>query len=85
MIAPPLLKSGFTTVVTGTHNLVASLEDYDSTSRFPTRGSLLTPSEAPIPFITISPTSWTANTALKFVKVLNPYKASEKPDEQRCP
>jgi len=82
---PPLLKSGFTTVVTGTHNIVASLEDYDSVTRFPTRGSLLSPSDAMIPSITISPTAWTASASLKFVKVLNPYKTGEKADEQRCP
>jgi len=82
---PPVLKSGFTTVVTGTHSIVASLEDYDSVSRFPTRGSLLTPSEGALPPVTVSPTAWTANTSLKFVKVLDPYKAGEKADEARCP
>lgn len=84
-MAPPLLQSGFTTVVTGTHNIVASLEDYDSTAAFPTRGSLLTPSEGTLPSITISPTAWTANASLKFVKILDPYRTGERADEQRCP
>ena len=84
-LTPPVLKSGFTTAVTGTHNLVASLEDYDSTNTFPTSGSLLSPSDTAIPQLTIVNTSWTATTSLKFVKVLNPYRAVEKMDDQRCP
>lgn len=83
-LMPPLLKSGFTTTVTGTHKLLASLEDYDSVSRFPTAGSLLTPDTMP-PSISISTTSWTASASLKFVKVLNPVRATDKMDTQHCP
>lgn len=83
--APPVLQSAFTTVVTGTHNIVASLEDYDSTAAFPTRGSLLTPTEGTLPSITISPTAWTANATLEFVQILDPYRTGERADEQRCP
>lgn len=82
---PPSLKMGFATAVTGTHNIVASLEDYDSTKAFPTSGSLLTPSDGTIPTLAIVNTSWTTSTSLKFVKILNPFRATDPADMQKCP
>lgn len=83
-LMPPLLKTHFTTTVTGNHKILASLEDYDNTSAFPTSGSLLTP-DVMAPSMEISSTSWTASHSAKFVKVLNPYRAGEKVDALKCP
>jgi hypothetical protein len=84
-LTPPSIKTGFVTAVTGTHNIVASLEDYLSVGAPPTTGSLLTPSDTMIPTVAIVNTSWTASTSLKFVKVFAPVRATDMMDTQHCP
>lgn len=84
-LSPPVLKTGFTTAVTGTHSLVASLEDYDSKAAFPTSGSIMSASDMNVPTLTIANTSWTTSTSVKLVKVLNPFRATDPMDAVRCP
>lgn len=84
-VAPTLIQTHFATVVTGMHKLAVALEDYDSTTRFPTRGSLLCPVDTSAPTVNISDSNWTSTASAKFTQIVNPFKAGEGTDANRCP
>lgn len=85
-LSPTPIQAHFATTVIGTHRLAVSLEDYDSTSRFPTAGSLICPTDATgAPMVNVTEGSWTSTVTTKFTQIVSPYRPGEKVDEQRCP